>query len=340
MALHGVISHLLTRKPTRQELDRYHEGLLQHVELTANLPWEPYSAKFAETEEAARKAPSVSALRVTIPLTSASVHKPEEEEEDRPCSSRAPSVSALRVTIPLTSASVHKPEEEEEDRPCSSSNPQRTYIPDDRQISVASRWNRADSMIELIDDDEFLTRIVSAINVGSEFGPSEDEAVVSTAHQEPEDTTPLARVAAGLKSKERGPIITKEILARRWGIGLDTAHRTLTATTQLGVQRILHPVDRRFRTRQAHLRFPNCKYTVVYRYDVHCHQVAPRKQVRPSIHQRDWVRSVLSVEERGARIRSLKRSHQDSGSTQGTCLRRCTCRDPWTIWSCGEGISD
>ena len=224
MALHGVISHLLTRKPTRQELDRYHEGLLQHVELTANLPWEPYSAKFAETEAAARKAPSVSALRVTIPLTSASVHKPEEEEEDRSCSS---------------------------------SNPQRPYILDDRQISVASRWNRADSMIELIDDDEFLTRIVSAINVGSEFGPSEDEAVVSTAHQEPDATTPLARVAAGLKSKERGPIITKEILARRWGIGLDTAHRTLTATTQLGVRRILHPVDRRFRTRQAHLRFPN-----------------------------------------------------------------------------------
>ena len=59
-----------------------------------------------------------------------------------------------------------------------------------------------------------------------------------------------------MNSKARGPVITKEILAKRWGIGLDTAHRTLTATTQSGIRRVLHPVERRYKTRQSHLRFP------------------------------------------------------------------------------------
>jgi hypothetical protein len=64
------------------------------------------------------------------------------------------------------------------------------------------------------------------------------------------------RVIVTMSTRERGPVITKEILAKRWGIGLDTAHETLTATTQQGIRRGLHPVERRYRTRQSHLRFP------------------------------------------------------------------------------------
>ena len=38
---------------------------------------------------------------------------------------------------------------------------------------------------------------------------------------------------------------------------MDTAHRTLTSTTQhQGIRRVLHPVERRYKTRQSHLRFP------------------------------------------------------------------------------------
>jgi hypothetical protein len=215
MALHGVISHLFTCKPTSDKLlNRYHIGLLQSVDLTTSMPWKPNSLKFAETEAAAHIAASVTALRATIPLTIASAQTPEEEQEDRFSSG---------------------------------SNIQRPNVLDDRQIAVTSRWTRADSVIELIDDDEVVTRTVSAINIGSEFVPIEDEAVALTTHQESDHTTDASRVVAGLKSTERCPIITKEILARRWGIGLDTAHRTLTATTQLGARRVLHPVDRRFR---------------------------------------------------------------------------------------------
>jgi hypothetical protein len=91
-------------------------------------------------------------------------------------------------------------------------------------------------MIELINDDEFVSRIVSAVNVESEDAYEEEFA--GPMARLPDEN----RAVAGVKSKDRGPVITKEILARRWGIGLDTAHRTLVATTQFGVRRILHPV--------------------------------------------------------------------------------------------------
>jgi hypothetical protein len=69
--------------------------------------------------------------------------------------------------------------------------------------------------------------------------------------------------------ERQGPGITKEIMAKRWGIGLDTAHRTLIATMQQGIRHILaHPVERRYyRTHQPHLRFPTLNthfYTTQY----------------------------------------------------------------------------
>jgi hypothetical protein len=54
-----------------------------------------------------------------------------------------------------------------------------------------------------------------------------------------------------MSSKERDPIITKEMLSKRWGIGMDAAHRTVTATTQMGVRKVLHPTERRYLTRQT-----------------------------------------------------------------------------------------
>jgi hypothetical protein len=217
MALHGVISYLSTRKPTAEEIQRFQTGQLQSVELTDSMPWEPYSTKFAETEEAARLAPSVSAIRVTIPRHRVANSKPEEEEEE-----------------------VYR------------SNPQRPFILDEHQLNVASRLERAGTMIELADDDELMARLVSAVNVMSESEDTNGAVIASD-----QAIAELERNVAGMGTKGRTSIITKEILARRWGIGLDTAHRTLTATTQLGVRKVLHPVERRYRTRQSHLRFPN-----------------------------------------------------------------------------------
>ncbi len=132
MELHGVLSYLSTRKPTETEIQRYHAvGQLQSIELTDNLPWEPYSATFAETETAARARPSVSAVYVVISRPKPSNFGDKEEEEEY------------------------------------TSNPQRPYLMDERQISVASRLQTSEP-IELTDEEELARRLVAAINVESE----------------------------------------------------------------------------------------------------------------------------------------------------------------------------
>ncbi len=46
-----------------------------------------------------------------------------------------------------------------------------------------------------------------------------------------------------------------EDLASSWGIGIETARKTLKSTTQKGMRHTLYPIERRFRTRQAQLRY-------------------------------------------------------------------------------------
>ena len=49
--------------------------------------------------------------------------------------------------------------------------------------------------------------------------------------------------------------IKPESLSKLWGIPLDTAQKTIEATTQQGLKSGIYPLVRRFRTKQAHLRY-------------------------------------------------------------------------------------
>jgi hypothetical protein len=121
-----------------------------------------------------------------------------------------------------------------------------------RCIAVAHRWAQSRDAIELAEEDDLAVRLVAAMNISSsDIGDGLDER--------PEDSlismTDEDRAVASMSMRERGSVITKEILAKRWGIGLDTAHHTLTVTTQQGIRRVLHPLERRYKTRQSHLHF-------------------------------------------------------------------------------------
>jgi hypothetical protein len=59
-----------------------------------------------------------------------------------------------------------------------------------------------------------------------------------------------------VKSTARRSQVMQEELARKWKIGLDTSARTLKATTQLTIRNAIHPIQRRFRTQAAQLRYP------------------------------------------------------------------------------------
>jgi hypothetical protein len=63
-----------------------------------------------------------------------------------------------------------------------------------------------------------------------------------------------------LQATSRKNVITKEVLAQRWYTGLESADRTLLATTQEGLRYVEGDLERRLKTSKAHLRFPtlNC----------------------------------------------------------------------------------
>jgi hypothetical protein len=107
------------------------------------------------------------------------------------------------------------------------------------------------------DETDLGSQLVAAVNVTSTdlegdglfFGPEDSLFKI------PEGNWTIS----ALSLKEHGTVITKEILVKRWGIGLDTAHRTLELMMQKGVRRVLHPVEHRYRMRQSHLHFPTLK---------------------------------------------------------------------------------
>ena len=64
------------------------------------------------------------------------------------------------------------------------------------------------------------------------------------------------RAVMGMSSKSKTSILTKELLSSRWGIGLESAKRTLQVTTQFGLRHVIHPYDKRYKTTFDHMRFP------------------------------------------------------------------------------------
>jgi transposase len=57
------------------------------------------------------------------------------------------------------------------------------------------------------------------------------------------------------RSSLRKSHITKEELAKLWGISLESANQTLRVTTQKGIRNAIHPIVRRYATKQSRLRY-------------------------------------------------------------------------------------
>ena len=65
---------------------------------------------------------------------------------------------------------------------------------------------------------------------------------------------PVATIGATMTSAHQS-VVTKESLAKRWGIGTQIAAQTLQVTTQKGIRNAVHPIHRRFRTKQVQLKY-------------------------------------------------------------------------------------
>lgn len=67
---------------------------------------------------------------------------------------------------------------------------------------------------------------------------------------------PTVKISGTQSTTQRYSESLQDKISLLFGIGLDTATRTLNATTQLAIRNSIHPIHRRFRTEVAQLRYP------------------------------------------------------------------------------------
>ena len=106
----------------------------------------------------------------------------------------------------------------------------------------------ADEVNTLTQTDPILKRIAALTTKGNLEGNLEE-------HQSLEENRAIAAVRTGDVTTE----VTPENVARRWMVGLETAKRSLSVTTQKGIRSIPNPATRRFKTQMAHLRYPRLR---------------------------------------------------------------------------------
>ena len=105
------------------------------------------------------------------------------------------------------------------------------------------------------EDGSLADRLVAAVNVAAD-----DIAGDGLSGHGDNDVYPMdveSRKLFSLSTSEKRSTLTPEVLSRRWGVGLDTAKRTLQVTTQSGIRNVLAPGERKVRQKLDHLAFPN-----------------------------------------------------------------------------------
>jgi hypothetical protein len=196
LEMHGIISHLRTRKPMAKEIEQYTNGLFQEAVLTKDIPWEPYSTQFEMAETIAR------GVRTAVTNMSC-----------------------------FHGSHASTPEEEIQKPP----------ILTQRCIAVASRLFQSQDAVELLYEDNLVARLIAAVNI--EADAKSGDSLYERTEDSLCEMSEADQTICTMNSKARGPVITKAVLAKHWGIGLDTVHWTLTVTTQSGIRRVLHPVE-------------------------------------------------------------------------------------------------
>ena len=93
-------------------------------------------------------------------------------------------------------------------------------------------------------DDDLADRLVAAVNIDS----NERDGDGVAGRQDPDlflmdDEARQTHAVFALSTSQQRSVLTPEVLARRWAIGLDTAKRTLQVTTQASIKMSWHRVS-------------------------------------------------------------------------------------------------
>jgi hypothetical protein len=111
------------------------------------------------------------------------------------------------------------------------------------------------TLLETSDDCDLHARLVAAVkdhpHQHSDLALEVDKMVYPNVY---------GRIAiAALSTEERRSVLSPEVLAKRWGIGLNAAKATLLNTTQDGVRNVFLPSERKTRNKTPWMHFPSLK---------------------------------------------------------------------------------
>ena len=126
----------------------------------------------------------------------------------------------------------------------------------ERQIASARAVYTA-TMTPMPYEDDMAALLIAQVSITSDDPDGDGMAGRQNEVVYPPDEE--RRRIMSLSVAEKRNALTPEILSRRWGIGLETARKTLSATTQAGVRNVLAPGERKVRQRLDHLKFPNLR---------------------------------------------------------------------------------
>ena len=224
--LEGIISYFAVRKPTTHELQH-----CERLQCTSANPWDPNSMDWERKETDARKIYSTSTKQISekgeegrlpaAPACSAELRMEREEGARRLCFLQSKLPLEDPLPLALTPGNGHSD--------CYNNSTQ----PEGKNIGM-------------------LQRMVASVQVAS----SDRMQMEINAPLEVRAAEEYKRKVSAARTADRGSMLTKEVLARRWGISLESADRTLKATTQEGLRLEPRSVERRFKSFGKHLNYP------------------------------------------------------------------------------------
>jgi hypothetical protein len=130
------------------------------------------------------------------------------------------------------------------------------WVPTSNQVAITVLAS-TQALVETIDDHALYHRMIATVHIT----PYDDFSLASDYKTDPntDQINSGARYLSSLTTAERRSAITPEILAKRWGIGLNTAAETLQHTTQEGVRNVYIPSERKVRKKAPWMKFPAVK---------------------------------------------------------------------------------
>ena len=226
--LKGTTSYLVTRKPTDDEVDGDGASIYPIIHLSDEAEWNPSSGKFAERERAAKRTRGPTGV---YRGTARDIHQLTHEQVSDFLSTEEPALSfCLSDLSPVFDAD--------------------TFARD-----IAAMATSYDVVVVDETGDWEQPEQQDTFDGDTNTAIQSDISVLYSGQKRKRDLFETnVKIVSRVQSAGRRTKVTPEELSRRWGIGLQTAIRTLQTTTQRGVRTYPLQLDRRVRTWNHHLK--------------------------------------------------------------------------------------